>query len=70
MSSLIRSGHFISQFLRNKVAHVGFARNFYTGLMRVEKLKILTDQAVRPRSPAGLMNVARFNPQGLRYTSR
>jgi hypothetical protein len=70
MPSLIRSGQFISQVLRNKAAHVGFVRNFYTGLMRAGKVKSLADQAVVTRSPAGLMNVARFNPQCLRYTLR
>jgi hypothetical protein len=70
MSSLLRSGQLISQVLRNKLGCVGFARNFYTGLMRAEKMKSLTDQAVKARTRAGLMNVTRFNPQGLRYTSR
>ena len=70
MSSLIRSAQLISQVLRNKLGCVGFARNFYTGLMRAGKMKSLTDQAVGAIDAAGLMNVGRFNPQGLRYTSR
>jgi hypothetical protein len=70
MSSLLRSAQLISHVLRNKLWCVWFGKNFYTGLMRAEKMKSLMDQAVAAIGGAGLMNGGRFNPQGLRYTSR
>ncbi|WP_141512279.1 hypothetical protein [Ramlibacter sp. WS9] len=70
MSSLMRSGQLISQVFRNKAARVGRVRNFYTGLMRVEEMKSLLDQAVATIDGTGLMSDGRFNPQSLRYASR